>query len=106
MGVQDIGLDDWDDLVEPGLGCRHFGPFAQHRQVDLSRCRVAVKHSVIDGFLILIGLGMARRRQVMGSPAETALLGQQRQRAERIAALQRDRMIENVKNSHADQNTL
>jgi len=42
----------------------------------------------------------------MGFPAETALLGQQGQRAERIAALQRDRMIENVENAHAYQNTL
>jgi len=102
MGMQKIRFQDGNDFVEPRFGRCHFGALAQHRKRCAARRLCPVENPSVDGFFRQIRFGVARGRQMMRLPPEPPLFGQERQRAERIAALQRDRMIENVENAHAD----
>lgn len=101
MGKEDVGLDFGNDLVQPRFRRCHLGVFAQHRQAGTADRRRTVGPS-IDEFLRLIRLGMKWSGQMMRFPAQAALFGQQRQAAERIAALQRDGMVEDVQDTHTE----
>lgn len=94
------GTTDFDLAANVGLD---LGAFAQDRQALQTAAtgrRRTVERPAVDRLFRHIGFRMTRRGQVVGFLAQLALFCQQRQRAESVAALQRNRMIENMKNTH------
>ena len=59
-----------------------------------------MKAPAVDVLDVAARLAVARRGELQRLPAERALLAQDGQRAERVAAVQRQRVIEDVQDAH------
>ena len=97
------------DHIGPNLRC-HLGEAlgGQAHLADQANARLASRamevptiHCVDDSR----ARTLLRRCEVVGVPAELALLTQDRQRAERIAAVQGRRVVQDVQDAHGDQAT-
>jgi hypothetical protein len=100
--VQDVRLDLRDDLGQaPGQAVDHLF-LVQHRQFGQrsARGRGAVEVQAVDGFFQIVAGMLLGAGHMEGFPAERALLAQDRAGAEGVAAVQRDRVVEDVQDTH------
>ena len=105
MSMENIRLDLFDNLVQPVFRISDQHQLLRHRQAGKRTIHrgCAKKRPAIDLLLRNIRTRMFGRGQVEGFPAERALLLQDGQGPEGVAALQRDRMVQDVENSHRRQ---
>ena len=102
MSMNHVGADVGGDFGEAPRGRTHLGNLTDHGQAvgkALDRRRPE-ELPVING---LVGVKLRRvlgRRQMERLPAPRTLVCENRQRAKDVAALQRQRMVENVKDAH------
>ena len=101
MGMQDVRPHLLDHLGDPPAHGRHQPQFADSRQL---RSSVGVERSaeempVVDRLLGDRRRTLLRRSEMEGLPAAPTLLAQQGERAKRVAAMQRQRMVEDVEDA-------
>ena len=103
MGMQDMGADFGDHLGQAFLQAFHQLHFAEYRPFCRRSCRArrTVKVPAVDVFLRRRTADVFGRSQVKCFPAQAPLPVQDRQGAECIAAVQRNRMIEDVQDTQS-----
>jgi len=97
VGVDEVGLKLVDELVDAARGEAHL----RNEPGALGRQR-AVKAQAISLFHLDCREALLRRGQVKRLPAQRALLAQDGRGAEGVAAMQREGVVEDVEDAHAE----
>ena len=102
MGVQHVGLESFRELDQPAARRGHLGQIGDARKpgYDAGAHHRAVKRPAVHLVDCTVARRMTRRRELERFPAERALLPQDCSRAKCIAAVQRERMVEEVQHPH------
>src|SRR5450432_4180786 len=103
VSMQDVGTYRARHFFETPRRCAHLRHFPDAGQA-VKRAwfpRRSVEMKTVDVFFQCAGHGMLRTRHMERLPAQAPLLAQDRTRAERVAALERDRMVENMQDAKA-----
>ena len=102
VGVNDVWPHLLGHLAQPARELPHELPLTKQRQAGCrARCSgSAIEAEVVNGLQGLFGNALLGGREVKGLPAQRPLLAQQGGSAKRVAAVQGDGVVENVKDSH------
>ena len=101
MGVNDVGAHLINHVLQTARQRTHELKLAHQRQLHiglLGRC--AEKMQAVNGFFGGVHSAVLGRGDMKGFPAACPLLAQQGGCAKGVAAVQRDGVVEDVKNSH------
>ena len=98
--MQDVRANLLDHLGDTRFVYLHFPQFAQTGQALGQRARRAVEVPAVHVVFATRGHPLARRGEMKRLPAERALLAKYRDGPKGVAAMQRQRVIEDMENPH------
>src|SRR6266702_3852813 len=102
MRMQELRSDALCDVFQPARERAHHRELRQTRQSAqaLAVMRCAQEMPSVHGLVELLAAALLRPGEMGRLPSQPSLLLQYRQRAERVSAVQRQRMVEDVEEAH------